>query len=117
MDRAKAGANRHVIIDACGTPLVVWCTPANRGYRFPWRIEAVREAEWLPMLSPRGQGPRDAASSRGRYVVERTLAWFGGFRRLKFCYERWGVHYRGFHELASVAINFKRLQTATARRL
>ena len=140
-----------MIVDACGTPLQVWCTPANRpdasaaceglldlsvlddatgvlgegpkvlfgdrGYGFPWLTEAVREAGWLPMLSPRGQGPRDAASSRVRYVVERTLAWFGSFRRLKFCYERWGVHFQGFHDLASVAINFKRLQKIAERRL
>lgn len=44
-----------------------------------------------------------------RYVVERTLAWFGNFRRLKFCYERDVEHFHAFHDLAAALICARRL--------
>ena len=34
-----------------------------------------------------------------RYVVERTLSWFGNFRRLKLCYEKKGSHTDPGHQV------------------
>jgi len=41
---------------------------------------------------------------RFRYVVERTLAWFGHCRRLKLCHEKDGSYFQAFHDLAAVLI-------------
>jgi len=43
-------------------------------------------------------------------VVERTLAWFGNFRRLKLCYERTGEHFQAFHDLAASVICARKYQ-------
>ena len=45
-----------------------------------------------------------------RYVVERTLAWFGNFRRLRHCYERKPEHFQALHEIAACCIVAKRLK-------
>lgn len=63
---------------------------------------------WLgikPILKPLGKS-RSHGSGLGktRYVVERTLSWFGNFRRLKICYERCGAHFQAFHELAAAIL-------------
>ncbi|MFT3786221.1 MAG: hypothetical protein QM770_08650 [Tepidisphaeraceae bacterium] len=50
-----------------------------------------------------------------RYIVERTLACFGHFRRLKLCYERWGSHFQAFHELAAGLLTYTRLRNSTLR--
>ncbi len=56
----------------------------------------------------------DAAHGSGlgvyRYVVERTLACFGNFRRLKLCYERWHSHWQALHELAASLLVCSRLK-------
>jgi transposase len=49
-----------------------------------------------------------------RHVVERTLAWFGYWRRLKVCYEKTGAHWQAYHELAASLICFRRWQKITA---
>jgi transposase len=68
---------------------------------------------WLgvkPLLAPLGKA-REHGSGLGktRYVAERTLSWFGNFRRLKLCYERCGQHFQAFHELAAAILCAKRL--------
>ena len=86
----------------------------DRGYGFDWLVRLIEREGWLSLLSPRGADkPHGSGLGKWRYVVERTLAWFGSRRRLKLCYERWGVHFQGFHDLALIEINFKRL-TETA---
>jgi transposase len=45
-----------------------------------------------------------------RYVVERTLACFGHFRRLKMCYERTGEHFQALHEVAACCLIATRLK-------
>jgi transposase len=60
-------------------------------------------------------GQRKAGQQHGsglgrfRYVIERTLAWFGYNRRLKICYERTGKHFQAFHDLAAGLICARRL--------
>jgi len=41
---------------------------------------------------------------RFRYVVERTLAWFGNRRRLRLCYEKDGGIFQGLHDLTAALI-------------
>ena len=65
----------------------------------------------VPVLA----APRQVHGSglgRVRYVVERTLAWFGSYRRIKLCYERWPQHFQAFHELAAALICVNKLKLA-----
>lgn len=58
--------------------------------------------------------PREKEHGSGlgvlRYVVERTLAWFSQYRRLRLCYERSGVHFQAFHELAAALMCIKAIR-------
>jgi transposase len=69
--------------------------------------------QWLgitSLLAPLGKNvPHGSGLGKTRYVVERTLSWFGNFRRLKLCYERSGAHFQAFHELAAAILCAKRL--------
>lgn len=73
--------------------------------------------KWLaikPQLAPLGKGRSHGSGlGRTRYVVERTLSWFGNFRRLKLCYERSGTHFQAFHELAAAILCERRLTQIT----
>jgi len=75
-------------------------------------VEQVRQRGIQPLLSPYGHTKRQHGSGLGktRYVVERTLSWFGNFRRLKLCYERTADHLQAFHQLAATLICFNKLQ-------
>ena len=73
----------------------------------------------MSLLSRRSKKGEAAAHGSGlgvlRYPVERTLAWVGTRRRLKFSYERWAQHFQAFHDLAMIDINFKRLYAVDAK--
>lgn len=72
----------------------------------------------LCLLAPRGGNGNGRAHGSGggsglgmfRYVVERTLACFGHFRRIRVCYERWGEHFQAFHDLAACCLVVTRLK-------
>ena len=72
---------------------------------------------WLgikPLLAPLGKKcSHGSGLGKTRYVVERTLSWFGNFRRLKLCYEKSGVHFQAFHELAAAILCANRLTQVT----
>jgi len=74
---------------------------------------------WLgikPLLVPLAKNRRRGSGlGKTRYVVERTLSWFGNFRRLKLCYERSGVHFQAFHELAAAVLCANRLARLSHR--
>jgi hypothetical protein len=80
----------------------------DRGYGFSWVILMVVAMGIKSLLARRGT---ESGSGLGttRYVVERTLAWFGHNRRLKICYEKSGEHFQAFHELAACLICARRL--------
>lgn len=46
-----------------------------------------------------------------RYVVERSLACIGHFRRIKHSYERWARHFQAFHDLAAALLIHARLRS------
>jgi transposase len=73
---------------------------------------------WLgikPLLTPLNRSrPHGSGLGKTRYVVERTLSWFGNFRRLKLCYERSGAHFQAFHDLAASVICANRLLRLSA---
>jgi len=84
----------------------------DRGYGFPWLIVQVVAMGIASFLAPRGL-QHGSGLGRVRYVVEQTLAAFGQFRRIKFCYEREGRHFQAFHDLAAALICFNRLRQVT----
>jgi transposase len=65
----------------------------------------------IPSLAAQRE-PHGSGLGRVRYVVERTLAWFGSYRRIKLCYERLGQHFQAFHELAATLICANKLKLA-----
>jgi transposase len=72
---------------------------------------------WLgikPLLAPLNRRSHGSGLGKTRYVVERTLSWFGNFRRLKLCYERSGAHFQAFHDLAASVICANRLLRSSA---
>lgn len=77
----------------------------DRGYGFPWVIAAVMAMNIVSLLDPRGS-EHGSGLGKQRYVVERTLSWFGNYRRIKVCYERTGAHFQAFHDLAATLICF-----------
>jgi len=74
---------------------------------------------WLgikPILTPLGKHHSHGSGlGKTRYVVERTLSWFGNFRRLKLCYERCGAHFQAFHELTAAILCANRLAQLNSR--
>lgn len=86
----------------------------DAGYGSKALIQHVKTLGIVPNFAPLGKSRKHGSGlGKTRYVVERTLSWFGNFRRLKLCYERWGTHFQAFHELASAIICSKRLASLT----
>ena len=82
----------------------------DAGYGFPVLAALVKMLGVTPQLAPRGGGNSHGSGlGKTRYVVERTLSWFGNFRRLKLCYEKTGSHFQAFHDLAAAILCAKRL--------
>ena len=81
----------------------------DRGYGFVWIIKMVVRMMIVSLLALRGS-PHGSGLGKTRYVIERTLAWFSNYRRLKLCYEKTGIHFRAFHVLAACDICSRRLQ-------
>ena len=64
----------------------------------------------VSLLAPRSDDTHGSGLGLFRYVVERTLACFGQFRRIAMCYERTGEHFQAFHELAACCLVVTRLR-------
>jgi hypothetical protein len=65
-------------------------------------------------LAPRNDDTHGSGLGTWRYVVERTLACFSHFRRLRVCYERFGIHFQAFHDLAACLLVCSRLKAYRA---
>lgn len=48
-----------------------------------------------------------------RWVIERSIAWLFGYRRLSIRYERYATHFCGFLTLAATLTCFKKLANST----
>ena len=71
-------------------------------------IAETRRRGIRPMLN-RPRTEHGSGLGRYRYVVERTLAWFNHWRRIRLCYEKTGDHFQAFHDLACALICANRL--------
>lgn len=82
---------------------------ADAGYGFWWVFAVLMLRGIEPLIRRRG-APHGSGLGRRRYVVERTMAWFAGFRRLRVCYERTPEAWQGMNHLAACVICAERLR-------
>ena len=80
----------------------------DKGYDYPRCRKALRRRGITPRIARRGV---ESSSRLGRYrfVVERSLAWLVGYRRLQVRYERRADILLGFVQLACALLCFKQL--------
>jgi len=81
----------------------------DRAYGTPTNIAGCRERGIVPMLARIGS-EHGSKLGKHRWVIERCLAWFSNFRRIKLCYERTPEHFQAFHDLAAILICTNRLR-------
>lgn len=117
-----SGANMH---DSLGLkPLVRGIPPvrSRRGARRrrPAKLHADKGYDYYHLRRwLRKRGIRDRIARRGiepstrlgrhRWVVERTVSWLAGCRRLHRRYERKAEHFLAFVGIAAALINYRRL--------
>ncbi len=61
-------------------------------------------------LAPRASKTHGSGLGQFRHVVERSLANFSQFRRIKFCYERKPEHFQALNEIAACCLVATRLK-------
>lgn len=117
-----SGANMH---DSLGLQPLVRGIPPVRSRRGPRRRRPVKlhadkgydYDDLRRWLSERGIRPRiarkgiesSARLGRHRWVVERTVSWLAGCRRLHRRYERKAEHFLAFVGIAAALIGYRRL--------
>ena len=84
----------------------------DKGYDFPRCRRALWRRGITPRIARRGVEPRDRLG-RHRYVVERSLAWLTGYRRLQVRYERRADILLAFTQLACALICLRQLHRST----
>jgi hypothetical protein len=89
------------------------CLLGDRAYGTAEIIALVITLGIVSLLAPRAERVHGSGLGALRYVVERTLACFSHFRRLRMCYERKPEHFQALHEIAAcclVATRIKRYE-------
>ena len=82
----------------------------DRAYGTAAMVALVVMLGLFSFLAPRNDKTHGSGLGFFRYVVERTLAGFSQFRRIGMCYERTGVHFQAFHDLAACCLVVTRLR-------
>lgn len=80
----------------------------DKGYDYPHLRRWLRDRGITPRIARRGMESSERLG-RHRWVVERSIAWFGGCRRLHRRYERKPEHFLAFTALAATLICYRRL--------
>lgn len=87
----------------------------DRAYGTKEMIAHVKGQRIKSLLAPRADNTHGSGLGTLRYVIERTLACFSHFRRIRLCYERWGAHFQAFHDLAAAMLVCARIQSHQQR--
>ena len=85
----------------------------DKGYDYPRCRRALRRRGITPRIARRGIESSQRLG-RHRYVVERSLAWLVGYRRLQVRYERRADILTAFLQLACALMCLKHLNQPTA---
>ena len=83
----------------------------DRAYGTAAMVALVTMLGIFSFLAPRGEKAHGSGLGFFRYVVERTLACFSHFRRIRMCYERKGEHFQAFHDIAACCLTVTRLKS------
>ncbi len=83
----------------------------DRAYGTKEMIALVESQGIDSLLAERADDTHGSGLGALRYVIERTLACFSHFRRLRLCYERWGKHFQAFHDLAAALLVCSRIKS------
>jgi transposase len=83
---------------------------ADKGYDFDHLRRWLRRRQIVPRIARRGIEP-SGRLGRHRWVVERTMSWLNGCRRLHRRYERKAEHFLAFVGIASTLICYRRCST------
>ena len=102
------------IIGSDGKPRKPKYFQGDRGYGFPALIAWIVKLLMIPLIALRGS-EHGSGLGKTRYVVERSLAWMGHYRRLRSCYEKTPAHFQAFHEIAVCVQLSKRLHRCKRR--
>ncbi|MFF8868428.1 IS5 family transposase [Streptomyces sp. NPDC015139] len=81
---------------------------ADKGYDYSHLRRWLRERGITPRIARRGTDTSQRLG-RHRWVVERTMSWLAGCRRLHRRYERKPEHFLAFTAIATSLINYRRL--------
>jgi len=92
----------------CPAPQAPGQAAGDKGYDYPRCRRALRTRGICPRIARRGVESSQRLG-RHRYVVERSLAWLVGYRRLQVRYERRADILLGFVQLACALICLKHL--------
>lgn len=84
---------------------------ADKGYDYDGLRRWLRSHHITPPLARKGVESSQRLG-RHRWVVERTVSWLAGCRRLHRRYERKAEHFLGFVGIAAAFICFRRLAAA-----
>jgi transposase len=82
----------------------------DRAYGTAEMIALVVSLGIFSFLAPRGDPTHGSGLGVLRYVVERTLAGFSQFRRIRLCDDRRPEHFQAFHDLAACCLIATRLR-------
>ncbi|MGW4421725.1 IS5 family transposase [Streptosporangium sp. NPDC004631] len=80
----------------------------DKGYDYPGVRRFLRQRGITPRITRRGV-ESSRRLGRHRWVIERTIAWLNGYRRLHRRYERRADHFASFVALAAALICYRRL--------
>ena len=80
----------------------------DRAYGWEENLREMESRGIVPLLARPSDKTHGSGLGFVRWVVERTLAWFNNYRRLRLCYEKNGEAFKAFHELAALLICFKK---------
>lgn len=80
---------------------------ADKGYDFDHLRNWLRRRQIVPRIARRGIEP-SGRLGRHRWVIERTMSWLNGCRRLHRRYERTADHFLAFVGIACTLICFRR---------
>lgn len=83
----------------------------DKAYNSRERRRWLRDNRMSPRLARQGIESKERLG-RHRWVIERSMAWFTGYRRLTLRYERRADIVKAFLALAAALVCFKRLQHA-----